>query len=68
MELYLRVVKVFHEIFPEDPASETDTNWVDRAQREADAESHRLEAELRGYKNNLIKESIRVSKQIQAHH
>ena len=66
MELYLRVVKVFHEIFPEDPVSQTDTNWVDRVQREADAESRRLEAELRGYKNNLIKESIRVSKQLQA--
>lgn len=37
-----------------------DVAWVDKMTRQVKAETERLEAELKGYKNNLIKESIRV--------
>lgn len=38
-----------------------DQEWIEKMERENSAETQRLEAELKGYKNNLIKESIRVS-------
>lgn len=37
-----------------------DTDWMERAAKQVAAETERLEIELKGYKNNLIKESIRV--------
>lgn len=37
-----------------------DQGWIERKGKQNKAETHRLEAELKGYKNNLIKESIRV--------
>jgi len=37
-----------------------DTNWVSATTRRSMMETERLEAELKQYKNNLIKESIRV--------
>jgi COP9 signalosome complex subunit 1 len=37
-----------------------DQAWIERKDKQNKAESSRLEAELKGYKNNLIKESIRV--------
>jgi COP9 signalosome complex subunit 1 len=39
----------------------TDTAWVEKKTREVREEHDRLEHELKSYKNNLIKESIRVS-------
>ena len=44
-----------------DPSSDIDTAWVERKEKQNQAETQRLELELKGYKNNLIKESIRVS-------
>lgn len=38
-----------------------DLAWVDKMTKQVKSETDRLEAELKGYKNNLIKESIRVS-------
>lgn len=37
-----------------------DQAWIEKRQKQAAAETARLEHELKGYKNNLIKESIRV--------
>jgi COP9 signalosome complex subunit 1 len=37
-----------------------DKEWMDRVVRENNLQTKRLEDELKGYKNNLIKESIRV--------
>lgn len=45
----------------EDTLGTVDTDWVESKQRQVAAETERLELELKGYKNNLIKESIRVS-------
>lgn len=45
---------------PEEPESIWDDAWVTNTQKSNVAETHRLETELKGYKNNLVKESIRV--------
>jgi COP9 signalosome complex subunit 1 len=56
-------VKALHEVSPEDADAILDVAWVDKLVRQVKAETDRLEAELKGYKNNLIKESIRVRKE-----
>lgn len=47
---------------------ELDTDGAEFKQRQVLAETDRLEQELKGYKNNLIKESIRVSLRDLANH
>lgn len=44
--------------------AQLDTKWIEHMQKVIKAETDRLEHELRGYKNNLIKESIRVGNTI----
>lgn len=61
VDLYTKLVEEFSRIAPQDPAAVTDTTWVERKTREVREEHDRLEHELKSYKNNLIKESIRVS-------
>ncbi len=46
---------------PHEPEASYDKEWVDRVARDNSAKTKRLEDELKGYKNNLIKESVRVS-------
>jgi 26S proteasome subunit RPN7 len=40
---------------------QADSAWMEKKDKQNKAETARLEHELKGYKNNLIKESIRVS-------
>jgi COP9 signalosome complex subunit 1 len=54
-------VEEFSSIAPQDAAALMDTAWAERKTRETQQEQDRLEHELKSYKNNLIKESIRVS-------
>ena len=58
---YEDAVGMLHEIAPEEPDGVPDLGWMDRTSKQVKAETDRLELELKGYKNNLIKESIRVS-------
>jgi COP9 signalosome complex subunit 1 len=58
--LYLRLVEDFSKIAPDDPLAIPDLGWAEKKQREVKDEGDKLEQELRSYKNNLIKESIRV--------
>ena len=60
VENYKAAVSALHEIVPGDPDAVVDHTWLDKMTRQVKAETERLEAELKGYKNNLIKESIRV--------
>ena len=53
-------VATLREIAPTDPDATPDLGWIERMNKQAKAETDRLELELKGYKNNLIKESIRV--------
>jgi COP9 signalosome complex subunit 1 len=61
VDLYTKLVEEFSRIAPQDPAAVADTTWVERKTRDVREEHDRLEHELKSYKNNLIKESIRVS-------
>lgn len=62
MARYDAAVTALHEIAPGDPDATLDIGWIDKMTRQVRDETNRLEAELKVYKNNLIKESIRVSK------
>ncbi|RUS15827.1 hypothetical protein BC937DRAFT_91948 [Endogone sp. FLAS-F59071] len=42
------------------PAQPLDSAWVETTQKKARAQTEKLEAELKSYKNNMIKESIRM--------
>lgn len=58
---YEKAVRALAEVAPNDPDATLSSAWVQETQRFVKAQTERLEHELRGYKNNLIKESIRVS-------
>lgn len=58
---YENAVAAIHWIAPDDPEANPDLGWIDRMTKQTKGETDRLELELKGYKNNLIKESIRVS-------
>ena len=60
VSLYTGLVEEFSGIAPQDAAALTDTAWAEKKTRETQQEQDRLEHELKSYKNNLIKESIRV--------
>lgn len=47
---------------PTEPESQWDPAWVENTEKANKMETARLEAELKQYKNNLVKESIRVRK------
>lgn len=57
---YEKAVRALAEVAPAEPEATLDSTWVQEVQRAVRAQTDRLEHELRGYKNNLIKESIRV--------
>ncbi|EPS31376.1 hypothetical protein PDE_06331 [Penicillium oxalicum 114-2] len=57
---YEKAVRALSEVSPTESEATLDAAWVQRVQRQVQAQSERLEQELRGYKNNLIKESIRM--------
>ncbi|KAH7140634.1 26S proteasome subunit RPN7-domain-containing protein [Dactylonectria macrodidyma] len=45
---------------PNEPEAQRDDAWIENTDRTNKLETARLELELKGYKNNLIKESIRM--------
>lgn len=45
---------------PDDPDAQRDEAWIENTEIANRNETARLETELKGYRNNLIKESIRV--------
>ncbi|KAL4883767.1 CSN complex subunit 1 [Aspergillus karnatakaensis] len=57
---YLRAAQALAEVAPNEPEATVDRDWADRLTKVVKSETDRLEHELRGYKNNLIKESIRM--------
>lgn len=57
---YITFTELLHELDADNPQAVPDVDWVERRNKENQRETERLEHELRGYKNNLIKESIRV--------
>lgn len=57
---YLEALQGLQALGPHEPEASRDQSWVDKVEKQNQADLHRLEGELKGYKNNLIKESIRV--------
>ena len=60
MELYKAASSALYQIVPDDPDATQDSAWIAKTTAEVSKETSRLELELKGYRNNLIKESIRV--------
>ncbi|KAI9858565.1 MAG: hypothetical protein M1813_007370 [Trichoglossum hirsutum] len=60
---YDAAVEALQEVAPDDPDAKLDMNWMEATTKQVKAETDRLEFELKGYKNNLIKESIRMGKE-----
>jgi len=65
--LYTALVEQLRDITSEDSAARMDTAWVEKKTRDVQAEQERLEHELKSYKNNLIKESIRMGNEDLGH-
>ncbi|KAI5207911.1 hypothetical protein E4T39_01688 [Aureobasidium subglaciale] len=60
---YLDLANLLHSLSPSDELAKIDTAWVEKTNKLNEHETERLEHELRGYKNNLIKESIRMGQE-----
>lgn len=67
VDLYLQLAEELSGIAPQDPAAFTDTAWAEKKAQESQREQDRLEHELKSYKNNLIKESIRMGNEDLGH-
>ena len=63
---YEKAVEALAHVAPKESEAILDTSWVNRTLKTVKAETERLEHELKGYKNNLIKESIRVGIAVRA--
>lgn len=59
--IYMDGWAAMSRIAPNEPEAVRDDQWIDATNKSNAAEAASLEAQLKGYKNNLIKESIRVS-------
>ncbi|KAF2747507.1 PCI-domain-containing protein [Sporormia fimetaria CBS 119925] len=68
VDLYQRLVALLAKIAPTDPLATLDKDWIERTQRELKAEGDKLEHELKSYKNNMIKESIRMGNEDLGHY
>ncbi|KAK6345834.1 hypothetical protein TWF730_010177 [Orbilia blumenaviensis] len=60
VRLYRQAVQSLQVFAPTDPDAKLDEDWIERTTREVKQKTDRLEAELKSYKNNMIKESIRI--------
>lgn len=58
---YNAALEAINRIASDEPEAQRDTQWVANMEKQNKIDGARLETELKGYKNNLIKESIRVS-------
>ncbi|GKU00910.1 cop9 signalosome complex subunit 1 [Fusarium langsethiae] len=60
VSLYVEAWNCIRVAAPQEPEAQLETEWVDRVERENKAETARLESQLKQYRHNLIKESIRM--------
>ena len=58
---YREAVECLRLAGPSEPEAEFDQTWLEATEKSNRTETQRLITELKGYKNNLIKESIRVT-------
>ena len=57
---YREAVECLRIASPDDPDAQYDQEWLEVTERTNRTEHNRLSVELKAYKNNLVKESIRV--------
>ncbi|SPO04545.1 related to COP9 signalosome complex subunit 1 (G protein pathway suppressor 1) [Cephalotrichum gorgonifer] len=57
---YRNAVDTLREVAPNEPEAKFDQGWADAREISNKKETQRLEAQLRGYKNNLVRESVRI--------
>lgn len=60
VQQYRNVWEELRTLAPTDSDATFNRSWVEQTERANETELRRLESELKGYKNNLVKESIRV--------
>lgn len=60
VQRYENAVSYLREIAPNDSDATPDLDWIDRMKKQVKGATDKMELELKGYKNNLIKESIRM--------
>ncbi|KAI6246573.1 COP9 signalosome complex subunit 1 [Erysiphe necator] len=60
IQRYLGAQSVLETVAPHEPEAKKDTEWITYMEKKVQVETQRLETELKQYKNNLIKESIRI--------
>ncbi|KAJ5719830.1 26S proteasome regulatory subunit Rpn7 [Penicillium malachiteum] len=68
VDQYLKAVQALARLAPKDPELAPNLGWVGKVRADMQAKTERLESELRGYKNNLIKESIRMGNEDLGNH
>lgn len=61
MPRYKLVVEQLNKLAPDDPEAVMDEEWVEKTSRRVANSTEKIEADLKSYKHNLIKESIRVN-------
>lgn len=68
VQRYEAAVTALQEVVPNDPDARPDTVWIEKTSRQLKVQTDHLESELKGYKNNLIKESTRVRRRVSNFH
>ncbi|KAI0408729.1 26S proteasome subunit RPN7-domain-containing protein [Xylaria palmicola] len=60
IQRYRDAWECIHSAAPDEPEAQLDFAWEEATTKSNKILTHQLEVELKGYKNNLIKESIRI--------
>ncbi|KAJ0118439.1 hypothetical protein J7T55_009222 [Diaporthe amygdali] len=60
VQTYRDAYELLRLLGPDEPEAKYDNVWANETDKANRAETHHLEAELKKYKNNLVKESIRM--------
>jgi COP9 signalosome complex subunit 1 len=68
VDSYMSAIEWLSKVAPHDPAARIDTDWAADTSRKVKFDTDRLEHELKTYKNNLIKESIRMGQEDLGNH
>ncbi|TPX21033.1 hypothetical protein DIZ76_014986 [Coccidioides immitis] len=65
---YQKALEALVKVAPSETDTTLDKIWVEQTLKSVKADTDRLEHELKGYKNNLIKESIRMGNEDLGYH
>ncbi|KAI9886184.1 MAG: hypothetical protein M1823_002036 [Watsoniomyces obsoletus] len=65
---YQQAVQRLQTVAPNDPEARLDEEWIENTTKAVNSATERMGMELKGYKNNLIKESIRMGNEDLAQH